>query len=1028
MADDAASGIPATAAQSSAASADAGLNAQQAAAVTHGDGPLLIVAGAGTGKTTVITRRAHWLITSGRAKPDGVLALTFTDKAAGEMAERLDRLLPYGTLDPWVMTFHAFCQRLLAAHGLEIGLADASRLLDATQQWLRVRRHFERFALDHYRPLGNPTKFIHALLRHFSRAKDEAISPEEYLAFAKGLQLNTDGERFLSQILGEDERAALSAQELRQVAKQELAKVLEVAEAYHTYHRLLAEEGVLDFGDLITQALRLLRERPAVLARYRAQFSHLLVDEFQDTNWAQYELVKLLAEPRRNVTVVGDDDQAIYKFRGASVANILQFKHDYPGARQVLLTTNYRSRQNILDLAYGFIQRNNPERLEVALGEGVSKRLVASREGIAPVEHLAAATASDEVRSVVEKIVELKAADSAVTWSDFAILVRANDHAEAFTYGLDAAGIPYHFVASRGLYRKAVVLDVVAFLKLLDDYREGPAMYRYLSWPVWALVPRTLADLTYAAKRRAQSLHHALQLAAAHGSVAEEDRERLQRALKLLDTHAAMARQRTVREVALSALEQSGTLAWLGGRGDLASQQSVSYLNQFFTIMADFEATAEDRSVRAFLEYLRLQQEAGESGPLQFDPDQGPEAVRVMTVHAAKGLEFRYVFVVNLVDRRFPTAERADPIPLPEGLIREPALPHGDVHLQEERRLFYVACTRAKDGLWLSSAATYGGTRARKPSQFLLDLGIARPPAAAAPTGRVVLPEPGEPVAVAGGSREHYRMPPRLSFSQLRSYDLCPWQYRFKYLLQIPVRGKGTLSFGNSIHLTLQRFFALVMQRQAAKQGGLFDGLEGAAAAGGRKTLGELASAEELLKLYDEAWVDEWYDSPQDRDEHRRRGRDALAAYYERLRGTRVRPQHLEVGLQLKLPDEERGAMYAISCKIDRVDQNDDGSYSIVDYKTGAAKADLSSDDKQQLLIYQLAARSAFDVQVRDLTFEYLEAGTRQTFLGSDRDLAELQRKVLASIHEIERGEFVATPGPVCKFCDYRDICEFRQF
>lgn len=1030
--------IPKSAASTAPVSSqDDTLNPQQRAAVTHENGPLLIVAGAGTGKTTVITRRVHWLLDSKRAKPHEVLALTFTDKAAGEMVDRLDRLLPYGTVDLWVMTFHSFCQKLLVDHGIEIGIADAGKLLDTTEQWLLVRKHLERFALDHYRPMGNPTKFIHALLRHFSRAKDEAITPEQYLQFAKELQLNTDSDGFLAQVLTPEEREALSAKELKELAAQEVAKVREVAEAYHAYQQLLAQTGAMDFGDLITNALRLLRERPKILAHYRAQFKYLLVDEFQDTNLAQYQLIKLLAEPRNNVTVVGDDDQSIYKFRGASVANILQFKKDYPKASEVVLTTNYRSRQNILDLAYQFIQRNNPERLEALLDGGISKQLQAAADGSAVIEHLALPTGTDEVSAVVQKISELKASDPDATWSDFAILVRANDHAEAFTYGLDAAGVPYTFVASRGLYRKPAVLDIVAFLKLLDDYREGPAMHRYLNWPVWELEARTLVELGYQAKRRALSLYAVLQHAVANEEIREEDRERCAKALRLIDSHTAMAKRQSVREVALSALERSGYLKWLGGRQDHASQQAASHLNQFFTMMTEFESSAEDSSVRSFLEYLRLQQEAGESGSLLFDPDLGPQMVKVMTVHAAKGLEFRYVFIVNLVDRRFPTSERAEVITLPDGLINEAKLPHGDVHLQEERRLFYVACTRAKEGLWLTSAAAYGGsrgqTRARKPSQFLTELGLVQQAEATRPTGRVVLPEAVERIKRGSvqpsereGHREYFRLPPRFSYTQLKSYETCPWQYRFAFLMQIPVRGKGTFSFGKTMHDTLQKFFALIQQRQHSQQGDLFGGQTDTENA--KKTVGELASLEELLNLYAASWVDEWFASPQDKEEHRERGRTALKGYYAAVRGSIIHPKHLEQGFSLKVDDDANGRQFTLYGRIDRVDELDDGSLEIIDYKTGATKTELKTEDKEQLLIYQLAALEVFTEPVKRLSFQYLESGTQQSFLGAERDLQRVRRKVLDTIHEIERGEFVATPGVVCKFCDFREICEFRQF
>src|SRR3990167_4082049 len=286
------------------------LNKEQKEAVTHENGPLLIIAGAGTGKTTVITRRIAWLILEKKIKPDEILALTFTEKASTEMEERVDRLLPYGYVDLWISTFHGFAEKILRLHGLDIGLSTNFRILSDTEQWYLVRKNLDKFNLDYYRPLGNPTKFIHALLKHFSRAKDEEISPKEYLAYTESLKLDKD--------IAPDESAA-----------QEAARLAEVANAYHIYQKILLENNALDFGDLINYALKLFKERPNILEFYRKKFKYILVDEFQDTNWAQYELVKLLAEPNNNLTVVGDVDESIYKFRGASISNILTFKKDF---------------------------------------------------------------------------------------------------------------------------------------------------------------------------------------------------------------------------------------------------------------------------------------------------------------------------------------------------------------------------------------------------------------------------------------------------------------------------------------------------------------------------------------------------------------------------------------------------------------------------------------------------------------------------------------------------------------------------
>ncbi|MBU1626236.1 UvrD-helicase domain-containing protein, partial [bacterium] len=338
------------------------LNKEQLQAAMHKEGPLMIIAGAGTGKTTVITQRIAWLIEQGLAKPDEILALTFTEKSATEMEERVDRLLPMGYLDLWISTFHSFCERILREHALEIGLSHEFTLLDEVDTMLLMRRNFDKFDLDYYRPRGNPTRFVKALLQHFSRIKDEMISPELYLEYVEKMQMDADT---FEGVASEDEGEKLA----------EIARVKEVASAYHEYQQILLENNAMDFADLIAYTLELFKKRPNILKMYREQFKFILVDEFQDTNTAQYELVKLLSAPKNNLTVVGDDDQSIYKFRGASLGNIMQFSQDFPNASRVVLTKNYRSAKQILDSAYTLIQQNNPHRLEIK--EQISKALEA---------------------------------------------------------------------------------------------------------------------------------------------------------------------------------------------------------------------------------------------------------------------------------------------------------------------------------------------------------------------------------------------------------------------------------------------------------------------------------------------------------------------------------------------------------------------------------------------------------------------------------------------------------------------------
>ncbi len=1065
------------------------LNQAQREAVTYGEGPLLIVAGAGTGKTTVITRRIAWLIREGRAKGDEILGLTFTDKAAGEMEERVDRLLPMGYVDLWISTFHSFGERILRAHAIDIGLPNEFKLLDTTAQWLLVRKNFQKFDLDYYRPLGNPTKFIHALIKHFSRAKDEGVGPDEYLEYVDGLKsdigagestggaiikkkFKVQSSKFKGSSKSEVQNGDMEMNETM-ADESDAGRLEEIAKAYKVYEQLLLDEGALDFGDLIMYTLRLLKERPKILMHYRRQFKYILVDEFQDTNWAQYELVKLLAEPRThadftrtdaearlnsNLTVVADDDQSIYRFRGAAMSNILQFKKDYPKAASVVLAQNYRSAQAILDLSYQFIQMNNPNRLEAQ--QGIVKKLTSAGNEAAKIREFVAKTAEEETQMVVNAIVKIKqsplrpsaseASEPALTWNDFAVLVRANSQADAFIQALNRAQIPSQYVASRGLYTKSVILDVVNWLKLLDNYHESASMWRVLNIPSFKMPWDDVVELTSHARKVSISLYEALKGARAIPAISTDGHRAITEVLGLIERQTQAARTLTVGKVALQFLEESGYLSFLAKLPEADAKEQFSYLDQFYKAISAFEQSLPHANVKQFLEAHEMELESGDAGSLENTFEEGPEAVKVMTVHAAKGLEFHTVFIVQLVDKRFPSLERGDPIELPLPLVKE-IVPEGEVHLEEERRLLYVAMTRAKQNLYFTRAEDYGGMRKKKPSQFLFELGLAgegdevtggkREEKIEASKRQYHAPTRLVSEGVIGASQGINQLPAKFSFTQLKAFETCPYQYRFAHILHVPVKGRFTFSFGRTMHQTLQQFFALMRAREGA-QADLF----GAASTTRRDGLQSVPPLKVLLQLYEKNWIDDWYESKQHKTEYFEKGKRILEEFHVKLSQEPPLPLYLEQGFNLKLVDANKrlhdaskrqtigvGAygntsILTVTIKgvIDRIDETEGGA-EIIDYKTGRAK-NLDTADKDQLLIYQIAAREVLGLRPLRLTYYYLDEQKPVTFLGTEEEIAKIKEKIFKTIAEIKSSDFHATPSPQkCRFCDFRGICEFRQ-
>ena len=981
------------------------LNERQKQAVLHTDGPLLIIAGAGTGKTTVITAKIGQLIINQGVKPESILALTFTDKAAGEMEERVDRLLPLGYADLWINTFHSFAERILRLEALNIGLPTDFKLLSDTEQWLLVRQNLDRFQLDYFRPLGNPTKYIHAILKLISRAKDECVTPEDYAAYAAKLEkMQTDPN---------------NAEEIEEVAKQK-----EIAGIYQTYQQLLLDNAAFDFGDLINYCLRLFKTRPSILKKYRQQFQYILVDEFQDVNHAQNELVKILAGEKRNLTVVGDDDQSIYAFRGSSVSNIMQFKDDYPEAAEIFLIDNYRSSQNILDTAYRFIQRNNPDRLEVKLAgdNNLNKKLVSHLPRPAEIAHLHGKTLYDEVELAVNKIIALYNSDQEAEWSDFAVLVRSNAAAEEFDRALELAKIPHLFMSSRGLYHKPIILNLLAWFRSLIDYHEGAAIYRIVNFPIWQLNEKEIVNLNYWAARKGWSLYEVMRRALkgddAVGKFTPKALATFQAIMDLLVKQSALVSEnKKPTEIMTRFLRESGYLKLLTHNDSPSGQEQLGYLNKFYKKVAEFEAKTPAPTLRAFMEIMEMELEAGEAGALPSNRDEaGPDVVKIMTIHGSKGLEFKYVFICNLVDKKFPSINRSDLIELPAELAKE-ILPAGDAHLQEERRLFYVGLTRAKEGLYLTSAEDYGGAREKKLSRFLMELNedgfvlAENCQAFPKPLLRVDQEKKLREAKQQSAASQAY-LPKQFSFTQLRAYDSCPYQYRFAHILKIPLTGKPVFSFGKTMHAAMQRLHLLAQSRRPSAQTDIFSG-----AFGGKY---QPIAWDEAQAIYEDVFIDDWFSDEASKQEYWQKGLKSLKYFFDHWDQNAPLPLYLEYGFTFKLaPDcSLRGA-------IDRIDQAD-GGIRLVDYKTGKPKAKLAAEDKEQLLLYQLAAEEVLKAKVTSLMFYYFDDNSEVEFLGKPAELEKFRNKMIGLAGQIKAGNFDARPNEEkCKRCDYRDICDF---
>jgi DNA helicase-2/ATP-dependent DNA helicase PcrA len=1017
-----------------------GLNPDQRRAVTHGEGPLLVVAGAGTGKTQVITRRIAWLVATGRAKPSEILALTFTDKAAEEMQLRVDQLVPYGYTDTAISTFHAFGDRLIREFALELGLPTDVRVLTRPEVVVFLRERLFELELDEYRPLGDPTRFLGALATLFARCRDEDISVARYLEHADRLELAAA--RAAAELAGVTE----PSEEIRDgvaALAEEARRQRELARAYRRYTELLGEHGAIDFGDQVALALRLLRESPSIRATIQRRFRYVLVDEFQDTNRAQSEIVALLAERHRNVTVVGDDDQSIYRFRGAAISNILEFRERYRGARTVVLRRNYRSLAPILDAAHRLIRFNDPDRLEVRVG--ITKQLVAERSVETPpsVRHRSFASGGEEADWIAADI--RRRLDQGARPRDHAVLVRANADADAVLRALNLAGIPWRFSGTSGLYARPEVRLLLAFLRTIADPGSSTDLYALAASDLSAVPGSDLTTVMAAARRRHRSLWELLEEVVdepASVVLTGPGRSAIARFVSQIARFRDLAHERPAGEVLYAFLRESGWLASLAATGSVAAEEALANIARFFDIVrAQSALLADDRAVFV-ARHLGTLIEAGDD-PATADPDPDIDAVSVMTVHKAKGLEFPVVFLPGLVAGRFPATARRDPLSIPEALVDE-VLPEGDGHVQEERRLFYVAMTRARDELILTHAADYGGARTRKVSPFVLEA-LDLPHADATmdgsggmrPLERIdafaprVAPPRSDPLPIEG--------PLTLSHSAIDAYLTCPLRYKYANVLRVPTEPHHSLVYGSALHQAVQEF-----HRHEAR--------------------GRILGDEELFAVFDAAWSNEGFVSREHEIARREAGHAALRLFREgRLAPGTVAPAWVEREFSFSLGgDRIRG-------RFDRVDivpvesapaattPDESGPaapagipaptpqpradfleptldllgaerVTITDYKSSdvrdPAKARQRARDSLQLQIYAMAYEALSGRLPDVVQLHFLDSGLVGRAAVDPARLTKAREKIAVAAEGIRRQDFAPKPDTLaCTYCPFREIC-----
>ena len=968
------------------------LNDAQRRAIAHGDGPLLVIAGAGTGKTRVITERIRYLLESyASLLGENILGLTFTKKAAGEMKARVVKAVGDRGKDVVLATFHSFCETLLKE-------VDANRTaLESVDHWILLRRNLARLKLEKYRRLAEPGQFLSDFIQFFSRCQDELVSSEDYQKFADLLAKEL-----------EEEKSALDEDTFKERAEQ-VALQQEIARAYRASEEILREKRAVALNGLITEAVALLKNDPARRRQLQERFQHILVDEFQDTNIAQLELLHLLSAERRNIVVVGDNDQAIYRFRGASFGSFKLFLQRFAGWQEgedstpyrVALMDNYRSTPNILRVATQTIGMN-----EVS-PEFPKKVLQPNKPEGEKVRIVEIETPEDEAAWVADELERLHHAGR--RWKDFAVLYRQHAHRDHLVEQLSQRRIPF-VISKLSILEHPLVRDVLAYLRLIAKPFDDIACARVLSSPAWHLTAEDLVRLAERArKKRGTALYDTLQAPQAELPF-DSSSAALKSLLEFLTEQRKTIRHRSAREIFGDLTE------WLEVP-QRASAQDRKYVNQLGQFMKDWEPKSETRGLPDFLEYLDYFQQA--DGTLSLEDDAPGDAVQLMTVHGAKGLEFPHVFLLRVNSNAFPARNRSPLFEFPDRLMKE-ELPEGDFHIQEERRLFYVALTRAEDRLTMTTVREKRG----KVPVFIED--IVMEPSVKRRDVRQIAPKPKppkpenekQPETTSGELFPTGEAPPKifsritrwaeefhpaspeplkLSSSAVENYRKCPQQYAFGYLWSLKEGPRAMLSFGSVIHTTIKRFLEQLRK-------------------------GVNLPFDEVQRIYETEWTSAGYEDEYQEAEYKKDGLEQLKAFHAAM--LQDPPDILEQEKGFELPLENN---VILTGRMDQVNSLGRKDVEIVDYKTGKPKKDAVARKDLQLSIYALAAREIFEWNPARLVFHYLQNNQRQETSRDSKQIAEAEATVQETAADIRAGNFPAKPGFFCRSCAYKPICPAHE-
>ncbi len=952
---------------------------RQQQAISHVHGPMLVIAGAGTGKTTVLTQRVANLIREGHARPDEILALTYTDNSAAEMLSRVRSELGLdATRHLQAYTFHAWCAAALKSRGAQFGVLDDQDL------WIYLRRRIRELHLRHFVRAANVGQFLDSLLTFMRRCQDELIGPEEYQRYVERVERK---EISLPRVASSKKHSELTDEQI-------LQRCQEISRVFTTVESMLGKK-LGTFGHMITRACRLLKEDPAFLEEQRGHTRFILVDEFQDANFAQVELLSLLAGSEGNIFAVGDPDQAIYQFRGASSEAFSLFVEKFPAAKFVALDKNRRSLSPILRCAFGIVNDNPPlfgqkmsaisyQRTElVSLRDEQANKN--GRDGNAPpVEIITWGDREVEAADLARRIQKKRKA-LGCKWSDFAVLYRLHVHRDEVVREFAERNIP---VSIEGLdvLDTPQVRDVIACMTAAVSPNDAAALFRVAALPQFGIQGIILRSAMRSLRRQELDLRALL--------------AKLPEGAKLLsglaDLHAQVEKEGALAQDAVR-------LAIRHFRLPLCAS-----VNAFAKFVENWQKkpVAETGSAAEFLEYLDYFVQAKGAVPL---PRVEEDAVRLLTAHAAKGLEFQHVAIVRGSSTSFPGVYKEPLIAFPSELRRSGrfATDEKQLHLEEERRLFYVAMTRAKDTLAIY--ANQGkGKKDPKPTQFLRDFMLqpAFKPhwttsSAAAVQDRLFAEEEGKIALQQSNVAKWLLLPPsapvtRLSASSIAIYEQCPLRFKMETEWNLPRDVPAALHYGAAMHRILLTFYDAQRFGREVREADLLELFRA-----------DLAGAGIADRYQYELYLNQ--------------GIEQLNQFFAAAKISPA-PEVLETERRFEMKIGEATLAGRID-RIDRISGGNPDAVAVIDYKTGKPLSQEDADDSLQLTLYALAARDALGKRAERLIFHNLENNAVICTTRSDSALDTARLKIEAVAEAIAHEKFEPKPGYHCNYCPYRNLC-----